>query len=225
MGLFPAARHRLGCAKRLRRDCRGFQQRRKHGHCCHHGHGRQAIGVLPTTVRIFAGVARGSGLSNARPCWMLPTSIAMAGRTSWWRPHSRLCGMKTRTGTSGVWRQVIDGLADAAWLRACPHNVVIWDTASRQPVLSFPADSIAVDRAAFSADDKLLATAGREGVIRFWDIRTGSCVRVLPRLAAPERILDLAFSSDGKHLLFAAGDQGYVWDLTRQSVAAQTNRP
>lgn len=59
---------------------------------------------------------------------------------------------------------------------------------------------------AFSPDSKLLATAGTEGGIVFWDTATGKEARRL-RVNLPGRLTSLRYSGDGKSLILV-GDAG-----------------
>lgn len=64
---------------------------------------------------------------------------------------------------------------------------------------------------AFRPDGKLLAS-GAQDQIRLWDAATGKTVRVLS-VAAGTRLIDLAFSPDGKTLV-SLGDGLLLWDVS-----------
>jgi WD40 repeat protein len=57
---------------------------------------------------------------------------------------------------------------------------------------------------AFSLDGRLLATAGDDGVLRLWDLATGT---ELHHLGGPgDRLTGVAFSPDGRMLAATADD-------------------
>ncbi len=108
---------------------------------------------------------------------------------------------------------VIEELQQAPWVRRLPHNVLIWDLVSQEPKLEFSAPTDVVREIALSPDGQTVATAGRNDVIRLWDTQTGRVMKVFPLVRETNTVSDLAFSRDGKLLLFAAGDNAYVWNI------------
>ena len=68
-----------------------------------------------------------------------------------------------------------------------------------------------IDQVAFSADGESLATAGRDGTARVWDLVNRQEVVRLPHQAP---VQSLAFSPDGAQLLTASSDgTARLWDL------------
>ncbi|HYN62638.1 MAG TPA: hypothetical protein VET87_24315, partial [Rubrivivax sp.] len=68
-----------------------------------------------------------------------------------------------------------------------------------------------IDQVAFSADGDSLASAGRDGTARVWDLVNGQEVVRLPHQAP---VQSLAFSPDGAQLLTASSDgTARLWDL------------
>lgn len=64
----------------------------------------------------------------------------------------------------------------------------------------------------YSPDGTMIATAGGDGDIRFWDTKTGNFIRKID--AHSELIFDIAFSRDGNQLASASWDGSFrVWDV------------
>jgi len=111
-------------------------------------------------------------------------------------------------------------------------------------MLDLPVEKIAVARygpitlrasergvltVAFSPDSKRLASSGRDGIIRFWDVATGKdglTFEVQNRWAGDSHVTSIAFSPDGKSL--ASGDQRgggiRLWDTVTGKVLLTLRR-
>jgi RNA polymerase sigma factor (sigma-70 family) len=95
------------------------------------------------------------------------------------------------------------------WVRDVPgHGAAVWDVATRSRLARLVGHTGGVNAIAFSPDGKLLATAGNDRAVRFWNPGTGTPLRQLP--VQPRPVECLAFSPDGTRL--ALGGQG---DLLR----------
>ncbi len=98
----------------------------------------------------------------------------------------------------------------------------IWDANSGQELFTLRGHSHApvsippfdgVIQVEFSPDGELLATAGGDGTIKFWDVNTGQALLTLD--AHPDNVvIDLAFSPDGTCLL-SGGWEGTakLWEV------------
>jgi WD40 repeat protein len=96
------------------------------------------------------------------------------------------------------------------------RETVVWNVATRKVVkLVGPAGPMGNQRVAFSPDDRLLSTAGIDGSVRIYDLRTA---RLVGSMQLNGSLQGLDFSPDGKGLAAAslAGDIA-IWDLQRRT--------
>ncbi len=74
---------------------------------------------------------------------------------------------------------------------------------------------------AFAPDSAVLATGGRDAVVRLWDTATG---RPIQEWAGHNgEVTSLAFSADGRRLVSAGGNICLVWDC--HNLGARPKRP
>ena len=75
----------------------------------------------------------------------------------------------------------------------------------------------------FSPDDRLVATAGGDGRLRVFDVRTG---RLVDKVPGKSTLQDVDFSSDGQLVVGAGlGMFTEVWDLRRHRLVRTIGQP
>jgi len=96
--------------------------------------------------------------------------------------------------------------------------VTILEASSGQQLATFPAHPNWVQACRFSPDDKLLATACRDGIVRLFDTATGTVVQKF--VGHVGRVWDVELEPDGR--LLTAGADGSVrrWDAADAAPAA-----
>ena len=70
--------------------------------------------------------------------------------------------------------------------------------------------------ASFHPDGLLLGTGSSDGVIRLWDVKTGTSPAAMTGHAASSPVSSLSFSENGYHVASAGADGVRVWDLRKQ---------
>lgn len=72
-----------------------------------------------------------------------------------------------------------------------------------------PVPQKTIEAISFSPDGKLLASAGWDGTVRIWEIKSGRAVAVLHKHKT--WVADVCFSPDGKLLATCAGEAVRIW--------------
>jgi WD40 repeat protein len=88
-----------------------------------------------------------------------------------------------------------------------------WNLRTRLERRVLPGKEKYVFGLAYSPDGRLLASGEANGVIRLWDVASGTCIRELPARSVGA-IVCLAFCSDGRRLAAGCGDHAVrVWEV------------
>lgn len=91
-------------------------------------------------------------------------------------------------------------------------QVILWDTATRQPVRTISAHKDNILDVAFSPDNALIATASYDKHVMIFKVADGSTVHDFTDHV--DAVFALAFSPDGKYLATGAGDRTVkLWDV------------
>ena len=96
---------------------------------------------------------------------------------------------------------------------AYDSSVYLWDITTGQAIAKFSHEKYKyVYSISFSPDGTLLASGGRENVVRIWDVETGQNINIFQHKS---EVYSVAFSPDGKTLASASGDRTVkLWDVT-----------
>jgi WD40 repeat protein len=89
------------------------------------------------------------------------------------------------------------------------EDIIVWDTANWQPILTLPGASIT--SVALSSNGKLVAGASYDRSIKIWDAESGQLLFTLEGHTSEVR--GLAFSPDGTRLASAGSDATRIWDV------------
>jgi WD40 repeat protein len=111
---------------------------------------------------------------------------------------------------------------DGHWLAvsaADGKTVLLLDARTHEVAARLTGHEDEVNGAAFSRDSRLLATCGRDRVVRLWEVGNGGC-RVLR--GHTDEVFAVAFHPDGKRLASAGRDRAiWLWDLARGEEVAR----
>jgi WD40 repeat protein/tRNA A-37 threonylcarbamoyl transferase component Bud32 len=94
------------------------------------------------------------------------------------------------------------------------YPVQVWDVANDNQPRVLSGNTWTINQVAFSPDGQYLASAGYDGTVRIWDVKTGNRIAT-PPLTPTCPSYGLAFSPDGKQLALGSNDQVVrVWNTT-----------
>ncbi len=94
---------------------------------------------------------------------------------------------------------------------ATANGIAVSDTYTGKELAMFPAAMDTIIALVFSPDSKILASAGGDATIRFWDVRTGEQRTDFSGHTDP--VVSLAFSPDSKTLASGSFREIRLWDL------------
>lgn len=91
-------------------------------------------------------------------------------------------------------------------------TAVIWDVAAETILAEITGHNGDINHAVFSPDERQVATAGADGLVKLWDLESGHAARTFSGHGGP--ILWVAFSNDGSLLATASVDKtARLWDV------------
>ncbi len=107
------------------------------------------------------------------------------------------------------------------------ERCLVWDTATGENIAALDGHRDWVQSASFSADDTLIATASKDGVVRVWD--SGSYDEVAQLIGHDGRVWNASFAPHGRHLITAGADgRVLIWDVEevfRRKIELRFDRP
>jgi|GEM_PF-183355 len=113
--------------------------------------------------------------------------------------------------------KLLAGLADIDYSTKQPDTsksgrIRIVRVDSPGEVRLFGADSIGAERLAFSADDKLIASANTGGTVKIWEVSSGRLMKTLGGFNSIGVNMSVTFSPKGDLLVAAASEEVKIWD-------------
>ena len=156
--------------------------------------------------------------SNARDCWTL--AVSPASRTvAWGGVAHQVTTLNVTHQRPKSFRQSVGCLsvalsADGKLLASgADWDVKLWDVAKGTELATIKGHKGQIGGLAFAPDGRTLASASRDGSVRFWTIGAGAAERVSYNWDIGS-VYAVTFSPDGL-LAAAAGDSGriVVWDV------------
>lgn len=132
----------------------------------------------------------------------------------------RLPAFRTLTGHKGTVKRLAFSPDGRSLVSCSPDSVRVWEVETGSTFWSYSPDHGYFSVAAFSPDGQVLAGAGSDGTIKEWNVSTWKLQR---EFQAPEGVISLAYSPDGK--LLASGESAMkasirFWDTATGKVCA-----
>jgi WD40 repeat protein len=129
-----------------------------------------------------------------------------------WQPNMGVPYGGTREGRNCMAYSSDGKLLAAAVEEKDQHVVKVYDAENNAALLTLPGFRGEIASVAFSPDDKLLATACRDGVARLWEVSHGKLRSSLERHKLA--VTSVVFTPDSKRLVTASYDRSVrLWDV------------
>lgn len=121
-----------------------------------------------------------------------------------------------------VWSAKLDNEALLAATGAADFSAKVWDAITGQELMEFAQHKHIVKDVEFSADRQSLATTGLEGVLRIFDLNSGSLTSEIRHEAEKVTVNKALWGADGNTVL-TGGAKGIVrvWDLRSGNKAGE----
>lgn len=92
-------------------------------------------------------------------------------------------------------------------------TVKLWNTSTREELVTLHGHTQAIEDIAFSPDGKYLATAADDKTVRIWKVDSGKELRMLA--GHTDLVWSVSFSADGELLATAGNQTTIIWDVDK----------
>ncbi|MBI3407512.1 MAG: WD40 repeat domain-containing protein [Planctomycetes bacterium] len=133
-----------------------------------------------------------------------------------WDATARLWDVKTGEEKKRYTHPIdVNGLVlsrDASTMLTCCDNqtVYLWDVVKGEELKRFSGHTNFVYCVAFSPDGRHIASGSTDRTVRVYDMSTGNTVKTFE---CANNVINVVFSSDGKHVLSSGDNVIHMWDI------------
>jgi WD40 repeat protein len=125
--------------------------------------------------------------------------------------HELLPAFQLKDARTTVWSAAFDPQGSKVVTALGDGTAIVWDIATRQPLVTLKGHSGNVWDAVFSPDGSKIATAGDDETARVWDANSGEQIAILT--GHSDTLTSVAFSPDSRRVLTASHDTtARIWD-------------